>query len=297
MVSLKRLLIASLITHHQTSKATPIPEQQQSQEAEIASFGRTNDWSCRSASHKPVVLLHGLFASDQIELNVFEKWLRGRGYCTFALVYGSYTPLLPVLAGIKPIAQSSGEIASFVAEVRRRTGAEKVDVVGHSEGAFQALYAPKFQPGFAQSVDSIVAIAPPTHGTDISGLYKLAYLLGNLSREVIGRLLEALGCAACNDLGPGGPAVVRLNDGRPIVQPGNAVTIITSRNDEIVTPPSTAFVNEPGVRNLYVQDYCPQDRAGHLGEAYDANVWNLAVNALDRQFDRKFACTKALPIR
>ncbi|PFH54911.1 hypothetical protein XA68_12023 [Ophiocordyceps unilateralis] len=292
MVSLARLLIAGLLSLAAVS-ASPVPEEQKQQqqqqqqhleqlERELAAFGGTNDWSCKSAN-KPVVLLHGLFGSDKTDLYVFGKWLRRRGYCIFALTYGTYTPHLPFWAGIKPIAESSGEIAAFINEVRRRTGAIKVDVVGHSEGAFQALYVSKFR-GMADSIDSIVAIAPPTHGTDVSGLYKYASLIG------VRHLLDVVGCAACEELGTDGSAVLRLNDGRPIVQPGNSVTVITSRNDEIVTPPATAFVNEAGVRNLYVQDSCPRDIIGHVTEALDPNIWNLALNALERKFDRKFAC-------
>jgi hypothetical protein len=47
-----------------------------------------------------------------------------------------------------------------------------------------------------------------------------------------------------------------------------------------VVPTVTSFVNEPGVRNLYVQKFCPQDPVGHIGEAYDQNVMELVRNAL-----------------
>ena len=33
--------------------------------------------------------------------------------------------------------------------------------------------------------------------------------------------------------------------------------------------------------NEYVQDSCPFDPVGHIGEAYDTNVWHLVENALD----------------
>ncbi|PNY26892.1 Uncharacterized protein TCAP_03180 [Tolypocladium capitatum] len=258
--------------------ANPLPEQH--------GLLRTNDWSCEGAHHaNPVVLLHGLGGSEQIGLRSLETWLRVRGLCTFALTYGSYAPQLSILGGLKPIAESSQEIAAFVGEVHRRTGARKVDLVGHSEGAFQALYTPKFG-GVADVVDNVVAIAPPTHGTSFAGLYNLAYVLGHASREAVGALLHVVGCAACDDLGPEGAAVTRLNDGKPIVQPGNTVTVIASGLDELITPTTTAFINEPGVNNVYVQDYCPLDPVGHMGEAVDANVWNLVLNTLEKKVGR-----------
>ncbi|OAQ81571.1 hypothetical protein PCL_02809 [Purpureocillium lilacinum] len=260
---------------------------------------RSNDFSCRSSSHpSPVVLLHGLGASEQIDLNFLEVWLRARGFCTFALTYGSYAPYVPILGGLKPIAESSLEIASFVREVQARTGAAKVDLVGHSEGGFQALYTPKLGGLAASDVGRVVAIAPPTHGTSFAGLYNLAYVFGSGSREAVGAVLRAVGCAACDDLGPDGGAVRRLSgDGRPIAQPGQAVTVITSRADELVTPTRTSFVDEPGVHNIYVQDYCPLDPVGHIGEAVDVNVWNLVLNALEDKTGRKFVCLAGPPGR
>ncbi|PHH93143.1 hypothetical protein CDD83_24 [Cordyceps sp. RAO-2017] len=281
--------------------ATPLPEEQQQQQdqgqglqsaqevqraQEEAALGRSNDWSCRSSKHpNPVVLVHALFGSDKIGLNFLEGWLRKRGFCTFAPFYGSYVPFLPVLGGLKPIAQSSAEVADFVREVRRRTGAAKVDLVGHSEGGFQSLYVPKFYPDVAAGVDRIVAIAPPTHGTTLLGLQRLLNLLG------------LVGCAACSDFTTDSPAVARLNDGRPIVQPGNRLTVVASRLDEVVTPPSSSFVDEPAVQNIFVQDYCPIDLAGHLGENIDRNVWNLVLNALEDQHGRKFPCLGGPPGR
>ncbi|KAF4585805.1 secreted lipase [Ophiocordyceps camponoti-floridani] len=259
--------------------------------------GRSDNFACRSPGKKPIVLLHGLFGSPQIELNEFEAWMRRLGYCTFAPFYGSFNRDIPILGGLKPIAQSSKEIAAYIRNVLRRTGAAKIDLVGHSEGALQVLYGPKFD-GYARYVDNIVAIAPPTHGTDLSRIYNLVDVIPGLNRQILRRILESVGCGACDDLIPQGEAVTRLNDGRPIVQYGNTVTIITSRRDEIITPVETAFVNEPGVRNLFVQDYCPRDISGHLGEVYDYNVWQLARNAIERNYSRPIECTRLmLPVR
>ncbi|EQL00714.1 hypothetical protein G6O67_002428 [Ophiocordyceps sinensis] len=275
--------------------ATPVPAELE--DRAVATLGRSNDWSCKSTVHpNPVILLHGLFASEKLDLNFVEAWLRNKGFCTFAVLYGSFTPNLPILGGLKPVAESSLEVAAFIREVHNRTGAEKVDLVGHSEGGFQALYVPKVH-GLGPIVDQIIAIAPPTHGTDISGLYNLAYLFGKFSHDAIKNLLSAVGCGACNDFAADGAAVLKLNDGKPIVQPGNTVTIIASRFDEIVTPTTTSFVREPGVHNIYVQDYCPIDPVGHVGVAVDLNVWRLALNSLERNIGRKFFCLLGPPGR
>jgi pimeloyl-ACP methyl ester carboxylesterase len=248
-----------------------------------------NDFDCRSKTHpNPVVLLHGLGATYYEDLNVLESWLKKKDFCTFSITYGAYDGF-PLVGGLKPIAESSQQIAAFIADVKEKTGANKVDLVGHSEGAFQTLYTAKFG-GVASIVDSITAIAPPTNGTEFLNLVKLGTLLtGN--RENFDEVVRAVGCGACADVVTDGAAVKRLNDGSPIAQPGNTITILTSRYDELVTPTTTSFVNEKGVNNIYVQDYCPRDFVGHIGEAYDLNVWNLVLNSLEKQPGRKFVCS------
>jgi triacylglycerol esterase/lipase EstA (alpha/beta hydrolase family) len=260
--------------------------------ASTASATGINDFTCTSSSN-PVVLLHGLGATYYEDLNYLQYWLQNQGYCTYSLTYGAYDGF-PYVGGLKPISESAPEIAAFIQEVISKTGKTKVDLVGHSEGAFQSLYVPKFE-GVSQLVDKIASIAPPTHATTFAGLYQLAYLFGNESRTAVGDVLHAVGCAACDDLGPDGAAVKRLNDGTPIVQPGNKVTIIASKYDELVTPTKTSFVYEDAVTNRYIQDTCPLDPVGHIGEAYDLNVWNLVKNVLDDTPDRRFVCLLGSP--
>ncbi|GAQ44020.1 hypothetical protein AtubIFM61612_003537 [Aspergillus tubingensis] len=256
-----------------------------------------NDFSCNSTEHpNPVVLLHGLGATYYEDLNYLQGWLQAQGYCTYAKTYGAYEGF-PLVGGLKAIAESATEIAAYIREVKEKTGADKIDLVGHSEGAFQTLYVPKFEDGISEMLDKLVAIAPPTRGTNLAGIYDIAYVLGNLSRELIGDILDTVGCAACDDLGPDGAAIDRLNDGEPIVQPGNNLTVIASRLDELVTPTSTSFVHEDGVTNEWVQDTCPLDPVGHIGEAYDLNVWNLVKNALDSTPKREFVCSLGSPGR
>lgn len=260
--------------------------------ASAAPAGRVNDPACApgEAHPNPVVLLHGLGATHYEDLNVLQGWLAGRGYCTFAETYGAY-PGFPLVGGLRPVADSAPDIADYIRQVQEWTGAGHVDVVGHSEGGFQSLYVTKTQ-GVADLVGAVVAIAPPSHGTSFGGLYTLARTLG--ADDGADTALETFGCGACTDLTTGGPAVRTLEDG-PIAQPGVDYTVITSRNDRLVTPTETSFVREPGVVNQYVQDFCPFDPVGHIGEAYDTNVWNMVANGLEGTPDRRFPCSAGLP--
>jgi triacylglycerol esterase/lipase EstA (alpha/beta hydrolase family) len=247
-----------------------------------------NDQSCRpSTTHPyPLVLLHGLTANGQLNFTEMGPYLAGLGYCVFAPTYGQSFPGSP--GGLVPVAQSAKEIVADIDNVLTTTGATKVDLVGHSEGGFQSLYVPKVL-NYAGKVDRVVALAPPTHGTNLDSLVYLGQLLGITSQ------LNTLGCGACADLIPGGPGVTALTTG-PIAQPGVNYTIIASRTDEVVTPPSTAFIEEPGVTNEYVQDTCPLDLVGHIGLAIDSGVFQLVANALDPNSAKPVSCAIGFPL-
>lgn len=266
-------------------------------QAAPAAAGGNNDFSCRptSAHPDPVVLLHGAFANNQLDLSHLQADLATQGYCTFSLTYGAY-PELPLIGGLGPIAHSSAQIAAFVEQVRAATGAAKVDVVGHSEGGFLSLYLAKMQ-GIASEINRVVAIAPPSHGADSASVFILAELLLPGGRSTLDKILSTVGLPVLADTLPGGSAMTALNSG-PIAQPGIAYTVITSRFDEIVTPPGpTSFVNEPGVTNEWVQDSCPLDLVGHVGEASDRNVWHLVGNALDPAHATPISvCAIGLPV-
>jgi len=237
-----------------------------------------NNWSCQpSAAHpQPVVLLHGLGGNGPGNFSTLGPYLASAGFCAYAPTYGEAVPGVPV-GGITPIPQSAAEISAFIGQVLAATGAAKVDLVGHSEGAFQALYGPKFVAGEAAAIARVVALAPPTHGTSFDSLVTIA---DDLGVSPLTDVIIAAGCPACSGLTTGSSLVASLNAG-PVAQPGIAYTIIASTHDELVTPYGTEFVNEPGVADETVQNFCPLDPVGHIGLAYDTDVAQLVRNALD----------------
>lgn len=268
--------------------ASPVPEVIEPRSTE-------NDFSCKSSVHPyPIVSLHGILSNSHIALNFLESWLRPQGYCTFSLTYGTQGPI--PIGGVKSIEDSSHQIADFIRKVLDRTGAEKVDIIGHSEGGLLSLYVPKFS-GLAPRINKVIAIAPPTHGTTLGGVTVVEEALGIYNTA--NSIFALLGCPACGELGAGAAAITKLNTG-PIVQPGNEVTVIASRTDEVITPPGVASqVLEPGVHNIFVQDYCPDDHPGHLGLLIDTNVWELVRNSLEDKVGRRFKCasTPSIPLR
>jgi triacylglycerol esterase/lipase EstA (alpha/beta hydrolase family) len=252
-----------------------------------------DDWTCRpSAAHpNPVVLLHGLGGNGPGHFAYLGPYLAGAGYCAFTLTYGQASPFIPV-GGTVSITQSAPQIHAFIDRVRTTTGSAKVDLVGHSEGAFQSLYGPKVL-GYHATVGHVVALAPPTHGTTFGGLVSVGDFLG--LRPLVDLVLNTFGCQFCSEAIVGGSAVATLTAG-PIAQPGIDYTIIATRFDALVTPQETSFVREPGVHNSYVQDTCPLDPVGHVGMAFDSGIAQMITNALDPAHAVPVSCSFGPPV-
>lgn len=244
-----------------------------------------DDFSCKSSKHpNPVIFLHGLLGSAEFGLAGFQSWMQDRGFCTFSLTYGQ-SPLLPLFGGLRPIAESAVEIEAYIKMVQTKTGAAKVDLIGHSEGGFQALYVTKFGAGIKDIVRKLIAIGPPTHGTDVSGLLTELSIIRGVAVDVV-----SVVCQACKDITIGGPAVMMLDNG-PIAQKGVDYTIIASHYDEIVTPHESSFVREPGVKNMFIQDICPADASQHIQEGFDQNLWRICEAILEDDPKRKIDCS------
>lgn len=78
--------------------------------------------------------------------------------------------------------------------------------------------------------------------------------------------------------------------------PGVDYTIIATRFDALVTPVETAFVDEPGVVNGFVQDECLSDPVGHIGLAFDGGVATMVANALDPDTASPVRCSVGPPL-
>jgi pimeloyl-ACP methyl ester carboxylesterase len=254
-----------------------------------------NDFSCRSQVHpNPVILLHGLSSNREVGLNTFAHKLTDEGWCVYSLTYGAHT-LIPWIGGVKSMRDDGApEIADFIREVRDKTGAKKVDLVGHSEVGVMALYIPMTQDGIAEMVEHTVALGPAVHGAEYYGFTDLFYFGGESTRELASLALKTLGCAACDDMARGGQVYQDFQAADKIVPEGIQATVIMSTYDTLVAP-EVSRVEEEEVRNVIVQDTCPDDKVGHAGLGWDKSVWSLVVNALTEDYDRPFECDQGLP--
>ena len=251
-----------------------------------------NNWSCKpSAAHPyPVVLVNGTGEDMADGFSALSPLLADNGYCVFAANFGGSPGNL--LQGTGDITQSAAQLSSFVSQVLAATGAVKVDLAGHSQGGMMPRYYLKFLGG-APKVQTLVGLAPSNHGTTLDGLATLETELAT----VLPGISSALGgaCAACAQQIAGSSFMTTLNAGGDTV-PGPSYTVIETRNDEIVTPYTSAFLSGPDVTNIVLQNVCPLDQTDHIGIADDTVALHLVLNALDPAHPQAVPCVPVLPI-
>ena len=254
-----------------------------------------NDFECEPPTRHPhpVVLVHGLAANQTVNWQTMSPFLANRGFCVFSLTYGEkegvdiggfYEP-----GGLLPMERSAKQLAGFVKKVRRATGAEKVDIVGHSEGSLMPSQYVKSNGG-AKRISDYVAITPLWDGTQLGGLDAVASvgaMLG-LSQAFYDAIAPA--CESCPQFLKGSEFLAELNEGG-IAAPGIRYTNIATRNDQLVIPYTSGLMEDgPRITNHVVQDQCELDQADHIAVAADPIVAYDTLNALDRKHPRPVPC-------
>ena len=255
--------------------------------------GGNNGCKPSSAHPYPVVLVHGTFADEGSNWVTLAPLLANNGYCVYAFNYGEtiLSGLLGSIDGLGNIESSASELSSFVSNVLGKTGASKVDIVGHSQGGMMPGYYIRFLGG-ASKVHTLIGLSPSNHGTTVDGLTELivnfpfATLAVNTFLGVIGAPSlpqQEAGSAFQNK---------RFGNGDTVVGPHYVV--IQTTHDEVVTPYTNAFLSGSGVTNITIQNQCPGDPVGHVGMFEDSPVLQNVLNQLSASPNGSFqaSCTK-----
>ncbi|MGW6694719.1 esterase/lipase family protein [Rhodococcus sp. NPDC054953] len=272
--------------------------------AELANPGGSlpgsNDWSCTpSAAHpNPVVLVHGTSGGAQTNWGAFVPALANEGYCVFALTYGALDVPWPLSAmgGMRPIEESAGQLAAFVDRVRAATGAERVDLVSHSQGSVVGNYFVKRLGGEGR-VDRFVSIAGPWQGAwgDQMDLWRgIGQRLG-VEPDDLDAMMSMSVCAACSQL-VGGSQFMRDLNADGVYAPGVDYTNIATVYDEIAYPYTSGLIAAPNAVNIVVQDGCPTDFSEHLAIAGSPRTAGFILNALDSAHPRPVGCEFVPPV-
>lgn len=247
----------------------------------------TNDWECvPTAEHpRPVVLVHGTFGNRSTNWQTYGPLLKNEGYCVFALTYGVTTPGMPLFGGLGDMRDSAEELRRFVERVLRRTGADEVDIVGHSQGTYMPQYYVKHLGG-ADDIRNYVSLAPLWHGTRLVDPF-------GLFARVFGQRVEDLPlCPGCGQMAPDSEFNQSLHRGGLAV-PGVRYTNIMTRYDQLVVPWHSGRAD--GMRNVVLQDVCATDFTEHFEIAADPVAAQIVLNTLDPDDAGPVPCPVVLP--
>lgn len=230
-----------------------------------------DDWSARPNANKPwpVILIHGTVDTKGVWQELGTE-LRADGWCVFAPDYGK--------RGTAAMEESAVQLGAYIEAVRTITGAEQVILIGHSQGGLLARYWMRTS-GQARYVKHLVSLGAPNHGTTMGGILS-PLVTNNLTENIMHSLIHRwFGPVGFQQItGSEIFAVFNDNGGRNTdddgassthgsgeLEDGVDYTCIASRQDTVVQPPETCFLNGPAhqVRNVWVQDIIPRANVQH----------------------------------
>ncbi|MGB0970101.1 MAG: esterase/lipase family protein [Mycobacterium sp.] len=263
-----------------------------------------NEWDrpLSKAHPNPVVLMHGTAGGAQTNWGAYVPLFVEEGFSPFTLTFGAVKTApwpLSALGGMAPIEDSAAEFGEFVDKVLAATGAQQVDVVGHSQGTLVPGYFAKVLGG-GNKIGKYVSLAPLWQGTEVF-TNKLA---GAIEFHVALDITHRVHFASAQQMVHGSELLQVLNDGGSPYVAGVRYVNISTRYDEFVRPYVSGQV--PGgpdddVINVVVQDTCAHDFSDHLAIAGSRRAATMVLNALDGSDDpargpREVPCEMVPPV-
>ncbi len=234
----------------------------------------------------PVILMHGTAGGAQTNWGAYVPLLVQQGFAPFTLTFGAPKNApwpLSALGGLTPIEDSAAEFGEFLDKVLDATGAQQVDVVGHSQGTLVAAYYAKMLGGAAR-IDKCVSLAPLWQGTEVltnkhAGPIELHFTVD---------ISHHLHLASAKQMMQGSRFLATLNSGGGPYVAGVRYVNISTRYDEFVRPYTSGQLpgdDDHEVINIVVQDTCAKDFSDHLAIAGSPRAATMVLNALEGSDD------------
>ena len=261
---------------------------------EIAPPG-ANDWSCKPTPEhpRPVVLVNPTFTTQALAWQAGAPFLKNNGYCVFTFNFGNITPApgAPFQA-LGDIPQSAQKLSDVVDSVLAATGAEQVDLVGHSQGGGILPDYYLSQLGGAAKVHTKVGISPST-GTTLSEIMWLRSLIPVLGPLVWDGL--DLSSPALTQQTIDSPVRLQVYPNGTVAVPGVQYYSIISEYDEVVTPFTNQYYSGENAVNIHLQDGCQADLSEHISTMYSERSWLHVRNSLDPEHAQPVPCFRVAP--
>ncbi|UGT44140.1 hypothetical protein LTV02_12435 [Nocardia yamanashiensis] len=204
----------------------------------------------------------GTTADTATQWDTMLTTVRAAGHCAFLFQGG-------IINGNRwtgDIPSAAQQVADFVTEVRRTTGADQVDIIAHSAGTIVANYFLKVLGG-APVVAHAVLLTPEVRGCDGAGFFSALGIKNSPISPVqalsafpfLGTVLALIAPDKANlvQMLPSSPVYQAVFNG-PITQPGVRYSVLSTRNDELATPATVCTnLTEPGVNMNFYEDLFP----------------------------------------
>lgn len=223
---------------------------------------------CRPTPDRPnpVILVHGTGLNGGNSWATYGAALAAEGFCVWAPTVGAPAGMGST-GGLDSLTGASApQLVAEIDRVRALTGADRVDLVGHSQGAIVASFVAAT--ARADAVRTVVTLgADPAKSGEGPPEFVTA-TLGVLSAETTRRDAEA--------------TLAWLGDeGVPYAR-GVRYVAVSSDYDELTGPVAAPVVPEfVDLQVVRLQDGCEADRSGHLTVLASPRAVDLVVDALD----------------
>lgn len=248
----------------------------------------TNVACTPAAGENPVVLIHGMNSNSYMAWAQLAPELQKMGKCVYAFNVGKLGPdvksvlgSIPIFRNMTPLDTALGELTEKIERLKAETGAQAVDIVGHSAGGTLATAYAKQQQG--SGIGTIVSLAGVLHGTTLLGV---SYPLEDLNaRDLAGdKAASFVVSPVLVDLLKHSQFFAHLEEGGVEV-PGVNYVAISTQLDEAVTPMASSQWNSPQAKNIVLQQGCSADLSGHIGLTYSPRTIALVANELGRDVE------------
>ncbi|WP_412058399.1 esterase/lipase family protein [Bartonella sp. DGB2] len=130
----------------------------------------------------PLILVHGLFGFDKILGQPY--WYK----IPEALKDLGVDVHIPTLSAANDPEVRGGQLLNVIEDVKAKTGAEKVNLLGHSQGGITIRYAAGHNP---LSVASLTTVSAPHQGSEIADIVRGAIPEGSIPETVVAAVVDA----------------------------------------------------------------------------------------------------------
>lgn len=124
----------------------------------------------------PVILVHGLFGFDKIA-GIYPYYFG----IPEALEKVGAKVFIPTISAANSNEVRGEQLLAFVKDVIAQTGAEKVNLIGHSQGPLACRYVAATAPELVASVTSVSGV---NHGSEFADLVRMAFKPGSLPEYI-----------------------------------------------------------------------------------------------------------------